>query len=124
MQLVRFLAVGVLNSAIGLALIYVAMALGADYRVANAIGYAGGILVSFVVNRGWTFDHKGDWRASLLRWLVVVGIAYLAQFVMVVWLHDIVGLDARIAQAAGVPFYTLLSFLGARYFAFPDKVQP
>ncbi len=120
MRFVRFLVVGVLNSAIGLALIYAAMAIGADYRVANAIGYAGGILISFVVNRGWTFAHDGDWRASLVRWLVVVGVAYAAQFILVVWLHGL-GVDARIAQALGVPVYTLLSFLGARRFAFPDR---
>lgn len=121
MRLARFLAVGVLNSAVGLALIYLAMAAGADYRAANAIGYAGGILVSFVFNRGWTFDHKGDWRASLLRWLAVVAVAYAAQFIIVVGLHDSLGIDARIAQALGVPVYTGLAFLGARWFAFPAK---
>ncbi|WP_426168109.1 GtrA family protein [Sandarakinorhabdus sp. DWP1-3-1] len=120
MRFVRFLIVGVLNSAVGLALIYAAMALGADYRVANAIGYAGGILISFVVNRGWTFAHDGDWRASFARWLVVVGVAYAAQFAAVVWLHGL-GVDARIAQALGVPIYTVLAFLGARRFAFPDR---
>jgi putative flippase GtrA len=120
----RFLAVGVLNSAVGLALIYAAMALGADYRVANAIGYAGGILISFVVNRGWTFAHDGDWRASFVRWLAVVGVAYAAQFAVVIGLTEGLGVDARIAQALGVPVYTLLSFLGARRFAFPTRATP
>ena len=121
MRLARFLLVGMLNSAVGLALIYLAMAAGADYRAANAIGYAGGILVSFVVNRVWTFDHKGDWRTSFVRWLAVVAVAYAAQLLVVIGLHDSLGVDARIAQALGMPVYMVLAFLGARWFAFPDQ---
>ena len=124
MRFVRFLVVGLLNSAVGLALIYLAMALGAEYRAANAIGYAGGILVSFVGNRSWTFAHDGNWRASLLRWLVVVGIAYAAQFAVVVALHDRFGIGAHVAQALAVPVYTILAFLGARYFVFPIRAIP
>ncbi len=122
MQLLRFLAVGVLNSAVGLALIYVFMALGNDYRGANAVGYAGGILVSFVINRSWTFADSGDWRKSFMAWLCVVGGAYAAQLLLVIGLHDRLGIDVRIAQALGVPAYTALTFLGARYFTFRHRI--
>ena len=121
MRVVRFLAVGVLNTGFGLVLIYLLMYLGLDYVVANALGYGGGFLLSFVLNRNWTFAHRGDWRASFLRWLVVAGVAYAGNLLTVILLHDGFGLDARLAQLGGVPVYTLLSYLGARRFAFASE---
>lgn len=121
MKLVKFLTVGVANTAIGLGVIFAAMALGAHYLVANAIGYSCGVLFSFVVNRSWTFAHDGDWRHSLVRWMAVSGLAYAAQFVVVACGHGTLGLNAHFAQLAGAPVYTMVAFLGARRFAFPGK---
>jgi len=116
--LLRFLTVGVLNTALGLGFIYTAMALGAGLIAANAIGYALGILVSFVANRRWTFAHRGDWRPALARWLVVTAIAYSAQLAVVIALGRGLGSDPRLAQIAGIPVYLALTFVGGRSFAF------
>ena len=74
MQLVRFLFVGALNTTIGLACIVAAMRwLAMDYRLANAVGYAAGCVLGFVLNRTWVFGDRGPWRGSLARRLGVVG---------------------------------------------------
>jgi putative flippase GtrA len=117
-QLVRFLVVGALNSALGLAVIYLLMAAGVDYRVANALGYAFGFVVSFFANRAWTFVYRGGWWPSFARWLAVSGVAYSGNLATVIGLHKGLGVDARIAQFAGIPVYTALSYLGAKRFAF------
>jgi len=54
-RIVRFALVGILNTALSLGTIYLLQnGLGVDYRAANAIGYALGIITSFVLNRIWT----------------------------------------------------------------------
>lgn len=118
MQFLRFLAVGMLNTGVGLACIYGAMALGVDYRWANALGYALGCLVGFVGNRSWTFRHEGPWRSSLARWLLVVAAAYAVNLSAVVALHEALGIDAYVAQLGGIVLYTAAAFLGGRLFAF------
>jgi putative flippase GtrA len=50
--------------------IYAAMgALHLDHRAANALGYAIGCPVSFLLNRSWTFRYRGPLWESLVRWL-------------------------------------------------------
>ena len=122
MQFLRFLLVGVLNTGVGLACIYGAMALGVDYRWANALGYAVGCLVGFVGNRSWTFRHHGPWRSSLARWLLVVAAAYGVNLAAVIGLHEALGVDAYVAQLGGVILYTAVAFVGGRLFAF--RVSP
>ena len=122
MQFFRFLVVGVMNTVLGLALIYVAMALGSDYRAANVAGYTGGILFSYVANRSWTFGDSGEWRRSLLAWLAVASGTYAVQLGFVIGMHD-AGVDVRIAQALGIPVYTVLTFLGARRFTFCNRSE-
>ena len=117
MQVVRFLIVGALNSAVGLGVIWLAMAAGAGIALANAVGYAVGIVVSFLLNRRFTFAHSGDWRPALLRWLAVFAVAWPANLgVVLLAVHA--GVEAHLAQLAGVATYTLLSYIGARRFAF------
>lgn len=59
MAFIRFCSVGVLNTLIGLAIIFGLMRFGGvQYVLANAIGYAIGMMLSFALNRSWTFAHK------------------------------------------------------------------
>ena len=65
-RLLRFLTVGVANTAIGLSSIFAAMRfLDMSEAAANALGYAIGVTLSFVVNRAWTFGDGA--RASLAQ---------------------------------------------------------
>jgi putative flippase GtrA len=120
-QLVRFLLVGILNTAMGLTCIYAAMwLLHLDYRLANAVGYTVGCGIGFLLNRSWTFRYSGSWWRSLARWLAVVAVAYGLNVLAVVALHEGLHVDAYAAQIGGVAAYTITAFLGARSLAFRD----
>jgi putative flippase GtrA len=55
----RFAVVGAVNTFVGLAFIYSARAMGLGEVSANATGYAIGLVLSFGLNRFWTFRHRG-----------------------------------------------------------------
>lgn len=124
MQILRFATVGVINTLLTLAIIYLLMHLGVDYRWANLAGYLVGFVVSFVLNRNWTFTHRGHWLGSFARWVVVAAFAYAGNLATVVMLHQWLGIDAHFAQIGGMPVYTLLSYFGGRYFAFKAPPSP
>ena len=118
-ELLRFVTVGSLNTLIGLSCIYVAMGvLGLGFVASNALGYTVGIMISFALNRSWTFGHDGSWRHSLPKWLVVVGVAYACNLLVATTVRDRLGVDPYWAQLCGVVVYTAVSFAGARWFAF------
>jgi len=121
-QFVRFVAVGILNTVIGLSFIFAAKALlGWGDLAANAAGYALGLSASFALNRSWTFRDQGRINPALLRFLAAFGLAYLANLLTVFGLRDLMGIDSYLAQAAGVVPYTGLFFLASRSFVFIDR---
>ena len=124
MTFLRFCAVGVVNTLLGLGLIFALMRFGGvQYILANAVGYAVGITVSFVLNRSWTFYHKGPLLLSAARWILVVAIAYAANVFMVILSHEYFGIDRYISQVLGNLAYTCLSYLGGRFYAFSPKLN-
>jgi putative flippase GtrA len=123
-QFARFLAVGVLNTAVGLTIIFAAKALlGWGDLAANAAGYAVGLATSFLLNRAWTFGDRGRISPALLRFLGAFVLAYLANLGTVFALRDLAAVDSYVAQTAGVVPYTILFFLASRAFVFLDR-QP
>jgi putative flippase GtrA len=121
-QFARFAAVGVVNTAIGLTCIFAAKALlGWGDLSANAAGYAVGLVASFALNRSWTFRDHGRISPALLRFLIAFLVAYLANLAMVFALRDLAGVDAYVAQAAGIVPYTALFFLFSRALVFLDR---
>jgi putative flippase GtrA len=68
MTLMRYLLVGVANTLVGLSTIYFAMyILQLGVVSANAFGYSIGILLSFALNKTWTFSNGDHVVASFLR---------------------------------------------------------
>jgi putative flippase GtrA len=120
---VRFVLVGMVNTLVGLALIYAAKwFMGAGDVTANAFGYGTGLLVSFTLNRTWTFAHSGPAGRAFVKFLAVQGVAYGMNLVCVMSLIAY-GVDSYVAQAFGVPPYTIVSYFGSRYLAFASDTK-
>jgi putative flippase GtrA len=118
-SLFKFLIVGLLNSSVGLAAIFLAKSLCAvGDMAANALGYAVGLVVSFAFNRGWTFRHTGATVPAAGRFAVVIALAYAANLVTVLVAIHILHLDTYLSQALGVIPYAALTFVGLRQYAF------
>lgn len=116
---VRYLAVGALNTTVGYGVIYAAMYF-ADVApaAANALGYGVGLVVSYTLNRRWTFRSDAAVLGSAVRFLAVMGAAYLANLATVVGLIDRAGVDPYVAQAAGLFPYLAIGYAGSRFVAF------
>jgi len=82
-QEMKYLAVGLINTGGGLILIYLCMAAGLGDVVANLIGYAFGLILSFFLHGRWTFS-----RAKLTV------IAYLANIRVMLSARDALALGS------------------------------
>lgn len=118
-QFVRFLVVGVANTLVGLSVIFAAKYfLEVRDVLANAIGYAVGICVSYTLNSRWTFAYQGNWVSAVAKFLVATVIAYAANLLTVVAAIDLLNLNTYLAQAMGMPVYTVTAYLASRYIVF------
>lgn len=124
MELIRFALVGVLNTLSGLFIIFTLMRLASvDYLLANGIGYACGITLSFFVNRFWTFQHKGSVFHSAIQWGKVTAVAYVANLCIVATAFEHFGINRFASQIFGVIAYSFLSYLGGKYYVFRNKAE-
>lgn len=120
----RFGVVGVANTLTGLLVIYAAKWLGGLGDVpANLLGYTVGVLLSFTLNSRWSFGYRGRILPAFVRFLAVLGVAYLANLAVVLACLRALRLDSYLAQAAGVVPYTVLFYLGSRLLAFREPVE-
>lgn len=102
----------------GLAIIYLAKAAGIGNVTANATGYGAGLVLSFVLNKRWTFRHDGPVFSTLLRFVIVIGLAYVANLTVVIGAISVLDINSYIAQALGIPVYTAVAYLGSRWYVF------
>jgi putative flippase GtrA len=117
-QFLLFCLVGLVNSAFGLGVIFALKFWGGMHDAwANAAGYASGMTLSFVLNKTFTFAHRGDVTRSALRFGLVQATAYLLNLAAVLSLIR-AGTNSYLAQALGILPYTATGFLGAKFFAF------
>jgi putative flippase GtrA len=103
-QLVRYLAVGVANTLLYLAVICACMAsLRVGVLASNALGYACGVLL----NKRWTFNHSLKCFGQL--WQMVGGArdGCVGNFAVVHLSANVFGGDPYLSQFAGIPFALL-----------------
>jgi putative flippase GtrA len=121
-QFARFIVVGVANTLVALVAIFGAKwFLGLGDVAANTIGYAIGLTVSFFLNRSWTFRHKGGIARDAVYFLGCFAVSYAVNLATVLGLIHYLDTNSYLAQALGMPPYTVVFFLLSRYVAFRSK---
>lgn len=116
-QLLGFVFAGGVATALNYSIFTVLMILGVHYVVSSAVGYASGIIVSFLINRRYVFKSTDDSRSQLVRYTFI----YLAaMFVQLGLLEALVrsGLDPFIANALAIIVVVVLNFFVIRRFVF------
>lgn len=119
MQFVAFLLVGAINTLLGLLIIFAAKFLfGAGDIVANGLGYGIGLCVSFFLNGRFTFSSVGEFAPAFRRFVLAAAISYFLNLAVVMLAIDQFYLDGYLAQAIGVPVYTISFYFLAKHFVF------
>lgn len=117
-QITRFGAVGLLNTMIGVAIIFLLhKGLGAGLILSNAVGYGCGLVVSYVLNGAWTFGYSPLSGASALRFGTLVIVAFTANL-GVIYILLAAAAPYMVAQFSGVFTYSATVFVGMRYGVF------
>ncbi|MEJ8847068.1 GtrA family protein [Variovorax rhizosphaerae] len=118
-QLMRFAAVGVLNTAVGYAVIFGCMyLLGLSAVVSNVLGFAVGLVISYVMNRRFTFRSVASAPREMLRFVLIFLLAYFCNLGVLLLLIKSVGMHEGIAQVPAGIVYFGISFILNKYYVF------
>ena len=145
----RFVLVGVLNTVVGLGVNYLLLFLlprwglsdNASYWIASAGNYVIGSILSFFLNKYFTFKSNAKSFAEVLRfianiivcWIVAYGVAKpLVTLIFTgTWIFpwqnvEVPGYVGYVATLVGAGLFVILNYFGQRFFAFkkPETDAP
>jgi putative flippase GtrA len=113
------MAVGLLNTIIGLSVIYSAMFFfAAGPFLSNAIGYAIGLVVGYFLNQRWTFGSGRHNTISIVMYICVIAFAYLVNMAVVYVAIKYLYVNQYVAQLPGMISYTAIAYIGCSKFVF------
>lgn len=117
-QFIRYAIVG-LTANLLLYLGYLGLtAVGTGHKIAMTLLYATGVLLTFIVNRSWSFSHRGMIHAAFTRYLIAYALGYLLNLSLLWLAVDLLHLPHRGVQAAAIVVVALSLFVLHRYWVF------
>ena len=127
-SMLRFLLVGVVNTLVGAGIMFLLYNLaGCSYWLSSAANYIVGGVVSYFLNKYYTFKNtERSWK-QVLRFALNVAVCWLLAYGISkpLALRLLAGFDEKLqtnaAMLAGLCLYTALNYLGQRFFAFRAK---
>ncbi len=119
-QFVRFVLVGVVNTAINVGVYRLLLETGTPYLIAAPVGFGAGAVNSYVFNRRWTFAARDSTKARVL-FLVVQLLGAGATALLVLLFVRAAGTDKVIAQLAAIPPVTVAMFVANRWWTFAER---
>ncbi len=111
-MLIRYLKIGVINSILGLIIImFCVNILTIDYNISYFIGYAIGLINSFVLNKNYTFRSNKHWKKEIIPFILVFIIAYSVSHVILYLLVENRLLNKNIAILGSMTIYTIVGYV-------------
>ena len=134
----KFLLVGVINTLVGTGVMFVFYNVcGFGYWFSSASNYVVGSIVSYLLNKYYTFQSKTKSRKSIIKFVVNISVCYLVAYgaakplvylVCDVLRENVVAFSFlndkwcdNLAMLAGMGIFVVLNYIGQRFFVFKEK---
>lgn len=124
----RFAVVGVVNTLVGSAIMFGLYNLAhCSYWLSSATNYVLTSILSFFLNKYFTFQNKADTPRQALVFAVNIAVCYLVAYgaakplALRVLADASVALRENVAMLVGMVLFTILNYLGQRLIVFKRK---
>ena len=132
----RFIVVGVINTLVGYGVMFGLYNLAGlhtwgdtGYWISSAANYVVGSIVSFFLNKHFTFRNREKGSGVVIRFVVNISVCYLLAYGLakpaVSWALGGMGLSEQLqgnlTMLFGSGLFVLLNYFGQRFFAFRTR---
>ncbi|OAB43365.1 GtrA family protein [Paenibacillus glacialis] len=124
---IKFLCVGVLNTMVGLSITFLFLNwMGCNYWTSTFIGNSIGAVVSYFLNKNFTFRSDVSNRKAMWKFASVILLCYLVSYAFSYILFKFIvgeliyndGILTNLTALVGAGIYTLLNYFAQKYFVF------
>ena len=124
----KFVMVGIINTLVGTTIMFVFYnVFHLNYWISSASNYIIGSLVSYLLNKNFTFRFKEKGYYSLLRFIINILTCYLLAYgIAKPIMHWILSdfnktIQENLSMLLGMCLFVVFNYLGQRFFAFRKK---
>jgi putative flippase GtrA len=123
--LLKFILVGIVNTIVGAGIMFVMYnVFGLGYWISSASNYIFGSVLSFFLNKYWTFNVRKRSLFIVVSFAVNIAVSYFLAYKMArMAIHFALAEHSQkfrdnVAMLAGICIFTGLNYLGQRFIVF------
>jgi len=117
-QVGKFLFAGLITNASVYAAYLLLTAAGMGYKTAMSFVFVVGVMLSYNMNKRWTFASEDARAATLWRFVAAYTTAYMLNFFSMWVAVDRMGLPHYLVQAVNIVVISTLLFMAQKYWIF------
>lgn len=124
----KFIMVGIVNTIVGTTIMFVFYnVFHLSYWVSSASNYFFGSIVSYLLNKNFTFRFHEHGLWSLLRFTLNILCCYLLAYgIAKPIMHELLkgfskSIQENVSMILGMCFFAIFNYLGQRFYAFYKK---
>ena len=122
-QFLKFAIVGIANTLINLAVLYILTEFfGIYYMLSAVIAFLFAVTNSFLLNKTWTFEEKIKYKtkSKYAKFIFVSIIALVVNLILLYALVEYLGVWYMAAQVIGILSNLLVNFFGNKLWTFKE----
>ncbi len=124
----KFILVGVVNTIVGTGIMFLFYnVFHFSYWVSSASNYIFGSILSYFLNKAFTFRSKVPAGKTLWRFVINISLCYLVAYggakplARLIFSGASQTVQENLAMVAGMCFFVALNYVGQRFFVFKNK---
>ncbi|MGM9551597.1 MAG: GtrA family protein [Clostridia bacterium] len=129
-KFIKFVLVGILNTLVGTAIMFTLYNIAhLGYWFSSAINYTLTSIMSFFLNKYFTFKSKGNLGKEVIKFSVNIAICYVLAYALAKPLTYFIlnrifegtikaNIIENVAMLVGMGFFVVFNYTGQRFFAF------
>ena len=126
----KFIGVGLINTLVGSAVMFLLYNVAhCGYWFSSAANYVVGSVVSYVLNKKFTFQSTQKSTKTVLRFIISISVCYLLAYgvakplAMMVLSGAPAGVQENLGMLFGMGLFVILNYIGQRFFAFKEEKE-
>lgn len=120
----RYITAGALNTLAGFGCIAACTALGMNPFAANVLGYGVGLIIGYLMARGFVFRSTSPWAGEMLGYILCFVLSYVLNLLVLYGGLNVLKTSAIASQFAALVVYVFSMYALSRWVVFRRTDQP